>query len=216
MVKNLPPVQETQVQSLGQEDALEEGMATHSSILAWRSPWTEEPGGLQSMESQRVGHNWVNNAHTKLGFINIYEQRQCVAVILDLGVMETKRCGPALKVDHRLVIKRASQTKWVLRGEKRMWTDNQPRVWFPQGCHWPSERCLASTVVSTQASVHWCEEGKPEWEGHLVASKGLKKRPSINKLELIDLCLATMTKLLEECKEIKQVKKIRGQSHFFT
>ena len=43
-----------------------------------------------------------------------------------------------------------------------------------------------------------------------------KKRPSINKLELIDLCLATMTNLLEECKEIKQVKKIRGQSHFFT
>ena len=57
MVKNLPPMQETQVQSLGQEDALEEGMATHPSILAWRSPWTEEPGGLQSMGSQRVGHD---------------------------------------------------------------------------------------------------------------------------------------------------------------
>ena len=64
MVKNLPPMQETQVQSLGQEDALEEGMATHSSILAWRSPWTEEPGGLQSMGSQRVGHNWASNTHT--------------------------------------------------------------------------------------------------------------------------------------------------------
>ena len=45
------------VQSLGREDPLEEEMATHSSILAWRSPWTEEPGRLQSMESQRVGHN---------------------------------------------------------------------------------------------------------------------------------------------------------------
>ena len=52
MVKNLPSVQETQVQSLGQEDPLEKGMATHSSILAWRIPWTEEPGGLQSMGSQ--------------------------------------------------------------------------------------------------------------------------------------------------------------------
>ena len=51
-VKNLPAVQETQVQSLGQEDPLEKGMATHSSILAWRIPWTEEPGGLQSMGSQ--------------------------------------------------------------------------------------------------------------------------------------------------------------------
>ena len=46
-----------QVRSLGQEDPLEEGMATHSSILAWRIPWTEEPGGLQSVGSQRVGHN---------------------------------------------------------------------------------------------------------------------------------------------------------------
>ena len=48
---------ETWVRSLGQEDPLEEGMATHSSILAWRIPWTEEPGGLQPMELQRVGHN---------------------------------------------------------------------------------------------------------------------------------------------------------------
>ena len=57
MVKNLPPVQESRVQSLGQEDPLDNGMATHSSILAWRIPWTEEPGGLESMESQRVGHD---------------------------------------------------------------------------------------------------------------------------------------------------------------
>ena len=51
MVKNLPAMQETWVQSLGQEDPLEEGMATHPTILAWRMPWTEEPGGLQSMGS---------------------------------------------------------------------------------------------------------------------------------------------------------------------
>ena len=57
MVKNLPAMQETQVQSLGWEDSLEKGMAIHSSILAWRIPWTEEPGRLQSMGSQRVGHN---------------------------------------------------------------------------------------------------------------------------------------------------------------
>ena len=53
-VKNLPAIQETGVQSLGQEDPPEKGMATHSSILAWRIPWTEEPGGVQSMGSQRV------------------------------------------------------------------------------------------------------------------------------------------------------------------
>ena len=57
IVKNLPAIQETQVRPLGQEDPLEEGMATHSSIFAWEIPWTEEPGGLQSMGSQRVGHD---------------------------------------------------------------------------------------------------------------------------------------------------------------
>ena len=56
-VKNLPAMQETQVQSLGWEDPLEKEMATHSSILAWKIPWTEEPGGLQSMGLQRVQHD---------------------------------------------------------------------------------------------------------------------------------------------------------------
>ena len=57
IVKNPPAVPETQVRSLGQEDPLENGMATHSSILAWRIPWTEELDGLQSMGLHRVGHN---------------------------------------------------------------------------------------------------------------------------------------------------------------
>ena len=57
MVKNLLTMRETLVQSLGREDPLEEGMAAHSSILAWRIPWTEEPGGLHSTGSQRVGHD---------------------------------------------------------------------------------------------------------------------------------------------------------------
>ena len=57
MVKNLPTMQETWVQALGREDPLEKGMAMHSSILAWRIPWTEEPGGLQSMALQRVRHD---------------------------------------------------------------------------------------------------------------------------------------------------------------
>ena len=56
-VKNLSAMWETWVQSLGQEDPLKNGMATHSNILAWEIPWTGEPGGLQSMESQRVRHN---------------------------------------------------------------------------------------------------------------------------------------------------------------
>ena len=63
MVKNLPAVKTTWVRSLDWEDPLEEGMATRSSILAWRIPWTEEPGGPRSMGSQRVGHDWVTK-HT--------------------------------------------------------------------------------------------------------------------------------------------------------
>ena len=57
MVKDTLAMQESQVQSLGQEDPLEKGMATYSSMLAWRIPWTEEPGGLQSMGSQRVRYD---------------------------------------------------------------------------------------------------------------------------------------------------------------
>ena len=57
MVKNPPAMQETRVRSLGPEDPLEKGMVTHSSILAWEIPWTEEPGGLQSMGLRRVRHD---------------------------------------------------------------------------------------------------------------------------------------------------------------
>ena len=61
MVKHLPTMQETPVQSLGQEDLLEKEMATHSSILAWEIQWMEEPGKLQSTGSQRVGHDWATS-----------------------------------------------------------------------------------------------------------------------------------------------------------
>ena len=64
VVKNPPAMREMRVWSLGQEDPLEKIMATHSSILAWEIPWTEEPGGVQSMESQRVMHDWVTNTYT--------------------------------------------------------------------------------------------------------------------------------------------------------
>ena len=60
-LKRLPTMPETQFQSLGQEDLLEKEMATHSSILAWKLPWTEEPGRLQSMGSQRVRHDWATS-----------------------------------------------------------------------------------------------------------------------------------------------------------
>ena len=76
-VKNLPAMQETWVWSLGWEDSLEKGMANNSSILAWRTLWTEEPVGLQSMGSERVRHNWATNTYMWfLGTLfNIHTQR---------------------------------------------------------------------------------------------------------------------------------------------
>ena len=66
MVKNLPAMQESQIWPLGQEDPLEKGKATPSRILAWRIPWREDPGGLQSKGSQWVRHDWTTNTHTHI------------------------------------------------------------------------------------------------------------------------------------------------------
>ena len=77
MVKNLPAMQETQVWSQGWEDPLEKGMATHGSILAWRIPWTEEPGGLQSMGLKRVGHDWATSTHTMACLRNPIPRPEC-------------------------------------------------------------------------------------------------------------------------------------------
>ena len=65
IVKNLPVMQENWVQFLGQEDPLEKGMATYSSIIAWRIPWMEDPGGLQSTGLLKVRHHWITNTFTK-------------------------------------------------------------------------------------------------------------------------------------------------------
>ena len=72
-VKNLPSVQKTWLWSLGWEDPLEKGMATHSSIRAWRIVWTEKPGGLQSVGSQRVRHNWVTDTAQQRDIYGINE-----------------------------------------------------------------------------------------------------------------------------------------------
>ena len=72
MVKYLPAVWETRIQSLGWGDPLEEGMATYSSILSWRIPWTKEPGKLQSMGLQRVKHDWMTNTSTTTVWYRIH------------------------------------------------------------------------------------------------------------------------------------------------
>ena len=83
----LPAMQETWVQSLGQEDSLEKEMATHSSILAWRIQWTEEPGRLQSMGSQRVGHDWATSLHFTLRTVKIFTQKGTENCIPDRSII---------------------------------------------------------------------------------------------------------------------------------
>ena len=77
-VKNLPMTWEIQVWSLGQEDLLEKGLATHSSILVWRIPWTEEPGELQSTGSQRVRHDWAADTFTDLHTLSLHLSALCL------------------------------------------------------------------------------------------------------------------------------------------
>ena len=84
MVKNLPAMRETHVRFLSWEDPLEKGMATHSSILAWRIPWTEEPGVLQSMGWQRVRHNPANDTHPH----QHSKKKKKTLIILNCGVAE--------------------------------------------------------------------------------------------------------------------------------
>ena len=79
-VKHLPTMWEIRVQSLGQEDLLEKEMATHSSILAWKIPWMKEPGRLQSMGSQRVGHDWVTSLSQE-PWISLFPAHDFVVVL---------------------------------------------------------------------------------------------------------------------------------------
>ena len=131
MVKNLPAMQETRGQSLGWEVPLEKGMATHSSILAWRIPWTEKPGRLQSMGSQRVRHDWATNtcAHLLRTAIFLSQIRphlslkSCKSWILVISIRmpcrHLKPCKSVTKVpifhqDNRNSIFLVAQTKETL------------------------------------------------------------------------------------------------------
>ena len=92
-VRNPPAMWEAWVRSLGWEDSLEEGMAAHSSILAWRTPWTEKPGGLQSTGSQRAGHDWVTKQSTALGSLGAESLSPWVS-----EVSTPEQCGHSLGV----------------------------------------------------------------------------------------------------------------------
>ena len=137
MVKNLPAIQETWVLSLGQEDPLEEGMATHSSIFAWRIYWTEEPGRLQFMGSERVGHDWSTNTslqvneklHSDLiyfGYNTMYFGFLCVNLLLSLQIWYkllwiVDWCEPQNRVS----------TSHTSKGRRKpLWKPHQKLPWY--------------------------------------------------------------------------------------
>ena len=142
-VNDVPAMQETWIWSLGLEDPLEEGMATHSSILAWRIPWTEEPDGLQSIGSQRVGRDWVTK-HSTLSSPSLPD-----------------RYSPS---GHRQIRVLASVTlwqvfvylKWDMRKRKHK-TDEWAKVWINNSCSCVTDGHRASATPQIDLQGFWKE-----------------------------------------------------------
>ena len=113
MVQCLPTMRETQIQSLGQEDLLEKDMATHSSTLAWKIPWTKQPSRLQSMGSKRVRHNWVSSLHSLLKAINTWQLAlERVQLSLELAYC-SNHVSHSNKL-YSLLRKKKNKTTWLL------------------------------------------------------------------------------------------------------
>ena len=125
MVMSLPAMRETQVQSLGWEDPLEKGMATHSSILVWRIPWTEESGQLQSMGFQRVGHGWATNTHFQQR--NVFGNYLLKLLYCLSRSIWRRRNGGEEKWSDLPTKQRALMSK---AGTVALSPDSQPRVYF--------------------------------------------------------------------------------------
>ena len=128
MVKHLPTMRETQVQFLGWEDPLEKEMATHSSTLAWRIPWTEECGRLHSMGLQRVGHDWATSLSLFLSIRQGWQRILC-QVGETLGINSYENEGYKIRIRYREKIKLEVALHW----SKVPWTFITAFVIL--GCH---------------------------------------------------------------------------------
>ena len=171
MVKNLPEMQETWVQSLGWEDPLEKGMATHSSILALKIPWTEELGRLQSKGLQISGHEWVTNtsvcAHTHRHTHN------ALLAIREMQIKTRMRWVSYHCTSVKMVIikKKTNNKYWICRekGAKAMATHSSLLAWRIPGTGEPgglpsmgSHRVgrdwsdLAAAAYTVGGNINWC------------------------------------------------------------
>ena len=112
-LKRLPPMQETQVWPLGREDPLEKEMVTHSNILAWRIPWTEKPGRLLSIGSQRVGHDWATSLS-----LSLWQSYFCVCAIEFKVESQRDMCTPMFIAALFTITKKWKQLKYPLKNYK--------------------------------------------------------------------------------------------------
>ena len=150
LVKNIPTILETWVWSLGQKDTLEKQEATHSSILAWRIPWTEEYGRLQSMGLQRVRHDWVTNTFTLVVLMLVAQSY--------LTLWDHIDCSPSVSSVHG--IPEAKILEWVAISSSQGFS--RPRDWA-----WVS--CVSCTpqrfLTAEQFGKHLCSQRRLYWGG---------------------------------------------------
>ena len=136
MVKRLPTLRETRIGSLGQEDPLEKKMATHSSTLVWKTPWTEEPGRLQSMGSQRVGHDWVTSLH----FTNKNEKKNAIYYNIggsrDYHIKRSKWDNEINITWYHLSVKFKIWYKWIYLWKRNRLTDFENELLLPGWEEW--------------------------------------------------------------------------------
>ena len=163
MIKNLPAVQETQVWFLGREDPLEKGMATHSSILPWRILWTEEPGGLQLIGSQRVRHDWAINIFTFSHHLSIFLSTPYLPQVKGWGLI-------------RFTLKSSAG----LRGNPWLPTSSCPFSTLPLSGWDPCYDPISKGERTSEVRTHHLYLGNPS--GAKPPSPGLPGEwPSINK-----------------------------------
>ena len=177
MVKNLPAVWETLVWFLGQEDPLEEGVATHSSVLAWKVPWTEGPGGLQCLGSQRVGQSWASDTHTKQGAAGKDASILFPFPLSDLlpappwqthrkqSAAEPGGCSP---VESRPQGNKTGQRRaWEGAGASWQWQwcnqKNKPLIFSPSSWHRAPKTLRVPLIIRTPCIYSW--QGKLDSSG---------------------------------------------------
>ena len=158
--KTLSAIQETQVQALGQEEPLDKGMVTHSSVLAWKIPWTEEPSRLQSMGLQRVRHNWAANTVTWLILVNrLWGDMR--SIIFSRSYL--KLWKPCVEMLHKM---KGISVNWVQHGgiQRITWSHHTQREWKANlyGVKLLKYGWMASL---TQWTWVWVDSGSWWWTG---------------------------------------------------